>query len=52
MNLSLKQLRKIAREQRLEREKNEGKPRSKSWGGKPDNRTERREWAKEARNWR
>lgn len=41
-NRTLKMAAKAARDARLEHEKNHGKPRANTWGGKPDPRTERR----------
>ena len=47
---TLKALKTVLREQRLEREKLIGKPRSKSWGGKKSSREERRDIKKQLRN--
>lgn len=46
----IKQMRKISREQELERRKMVGAPRAKSWGGKPSNRQERRNVRQELAN--
>jgi hypothetical protein len=53
MNISreeLSRLNRINRELRLEREKMEGKPRAKSFGGKPSNRATRRQSKAELRH--
>lgn len=39
--------RKVARQQQLEREKMVGRPRSKSWGGKPSAKAARRQAKRE-----
>ena len=38
---------KVSREQRLAREAQVGRPRAKSFGGKPDPKADRRNWRKE-----
>jgi len=42
-------MKKVAREQRLEREREHGRPRAKSFGGKPSPKADRRKW-KQNRN--
>lgn len=42
----VRRLKKIAREQRLERERAVGRPRAKSWSGRADARSDRRTWKK------
>lgn len=45
MNIShdqLKMMRRISRQRELDRRQTVGSPRSKSWGGKPNHRQERR----------
>jgi len=37
-------MKKVAREQRLEREREHGRLRAKSFGGKPSPRADRRKW--------
>lgn len=45
-NMDVSKMNKVFREQRLEREKLVGKPRAKSFGGKPDPKKDRRSWRK------
>lgn len=47
---NLKLIKKISRENQLKREKEVGKPRAKSFGGKPTAKADRRNWRKESRS--
>lgn len=46
-SMDISKMNKVYREQRLAREKLVGKPRAKSFGGKPDTKKDRRNWRKE-----
>lgn len=50
MNLDISTIKRIARQQRLERERMVGRPRAKSFGGKPDARQDRKAWKRQARD--
>jgi hypothetical protein len=41
---------RVARQQRLEREQQVGRARSKSWGGRPDARAQRRQTRRDLQN--
>lgn len=43
-------MKQVLRRQRLEREQAIGKPRAKSWGGKPSNKALRREGKRQTRD--
>jgi hypothetical protein len=47
MNKQIDRMMKVIRDQRLEREKQYGRPRSKSFGGKPSTKQDRRNWKKD-----
>jgi hypothetical protein len=46
--MNVKVIKKIARQQRIENERLIGRSRSKSWGGKPTPKQDRRNWRKDS----